>query len=91
MRGWKPVKTGDGWVIYLEGDSAWIKFNHKPDGDTLVKLRRVAAWQSDVKAWRAPCDLLEALKHIGGGAETWESVGEDPPSWLDDADYPIFH
>lgn len=87
----RPVKIGEGWVIYIEGDSAWIKFNHKPDGETLVKLRRVATWQSDAKAWRAHRDCVDTLCAIGGKAVTWESVGEDPPHWLDDADYPIFH
>lgn len=87
----RVVKRGAGWVIYQEGDSVWIKFNHRPDGETLTKLRSVAVWHSHEKAWRAHPDDLASLRDIGGKAETWESVGEDPPCWLDDADYPIFH
>jgi len=87
----KLIKCGEGWVIYTTPGAAWIKFNHKPDGETLAKLRRVAVWHSDEKAWRAHPDEIDTLSDIGGKAETWESVGEDPPHWLDDADYPIFH
>ena len=87
----KPVKVGAGWSVYTTPGCAWIKFNHKPDGETLVKLRNCATWERDEKAWRAHPDCVDELVRIGDGAETWESVGEDPPSWLSDDDYPIFH
>jgi hypothetical protein len=85
------IKQGDGWTVYTEPGSAWIKFKHKPDGRTLARLRGIAAWDCDAKAWRAHPDRAVALVAIGDAAETWESVGEDPPSWLDESDYPIFH
>lgn len=86
-----PLKTGEGWAIYQDGGNVWIKFNHKPDGRTIVKLRRIATWFSTEKAWRANADHLNTLHDIGTSAETWESVGEEPPSWFSDDDYPIFH
>lgn len=85
------VRSGDGWLIYTETGSAWIKFNHKPDEGTLSRLRAVGAWDSVERAWRAHPDAVPDLLAIGDRAQTWESVGEDPPSWLDDNDYSIFH
>lgn len=77
--------------MYTTPDAAWIKFNHKPDGTTLSRLRNAAAWDSVERAWRAHPDTVPVLLAIGDQAMTWESVGEDPPSGLDEADYSIFH
>ena len=85
------VRAGDGWAVYTTPDGAWIKFNHKPDGATLSKLRNVAVWDPMERAWRADPRSAPDLLAIGDKAQTWESVGEDPPSMFDDADYPIFH
>jgi hypothetical protein len=74
----QPVRRGDGWAVYSTPEGAWAKFTCKPDGETLAKLRRLASWDRDEKAWRAPLERLADLCSIVECAETWESVGDTP-------------
>jgi hypothetical protein len=85
-RGVHRMKTGDGWYTYISQGCSWIKFNHKPDGETLNKLRRFANWDPLMKAWRAHLDRLEDLELIGDKAVTWESVGETPDDMFGNED-----
>lgn len=74
----RTIKEGPGWRVYEKGGDAWIKFNYKPDAETLTRLRAFAHWNSSDKAWQAPRNWLDALVNIANKAQTWESVGEVP-------------
>lgn len=78
------IQHGSGWFIFERNGDAWLKFNHKPDGETLTKLRAFARYETSDKAWRAPYNWLDALKRVADKAQTWESIGETPDSWGED-------
>lgn len=85
---------GEGWTVLEKDGRVVVKFDHKPDGDTLRSLKRASfTYDSDTRSWWVWATLgrYEKALDIAMHAVTWESVGEDPPSWLDEADYPIFH
>lgn len=88
-----PEVRGDGWRLYEHDRFAILKFNHCPDGGTLAKLRRSRFdWSYSRRAWYAAMSheaWLEA-QTIARLAETWESVGESPPSVWDGMDDPGF-
>lgn len=75
------VVKGNGWHIFTEGDSAWIKFVEKPDPRTLMRLRKVAAWDMVEKAWRSWADWAITLENIGR---------QSHPAEPDDNDYCSF-
>lgn len=86
--------NGEGWVVTEHDGKVFVKFDHKPDGDTLRSLKRSSfTYDSDRRTWWiwATPGRYEKALDIGMHAVTWESVGENPPSWFDDDDYPIFH
>ncbi len=83
---------GPGWVVFVHDGEACIKFDSKPHGGILQKLRAVATYDPGRRVWRAHPVSLDKLLEIGRGAETWESVGEDDESGpYSRDDYPIFH
>ncbi len=87
-------QQGPGWLVSEHDGKVLVKFDEKPDGDTLRSLKK-ASFTYDVERrlwwiWATPGRYDKALD-IAMHAVTWESVGEDPPSWLDADDYPIFH
>lgn len=90
------TERGAGWTIEVRDGFILLRFNHKPDDRTLVRLRTSRfTWGvcCHQRCWYAAYadDTFQEGLAIVSCAETWESVGEDPPSWLDDDDYPFFH
>lgn len=90
------TERGDGWTVETRDRFILLRFNHRPDGRTLSRLHASRfAWGvcCSQQCWYAAYaeDTLQEGLAIARDAETWESVGEDAPSWLDDADYPFFH
>lgn len=90
------TKHGEGWTIETRDRFILLRFDYRPDGRTLARLRTsrftwgMCCHQQYWYAAYAEDTLQEGLA-IARDVQTWESVGEEAPSWLDDADYPFFH
>jgi hypothetical protein len=75
-----------GWRLWERYRLVFLKYNHKPDAATVVKLNLSRLWwHAADRVWFAAASQeawLEA-QTIACVSQTWESVGEDPPSPFD--------
>lgn len=80
---------GSGWTIYEKDRLVFIKFNHRPSCVPQLNRSRFC-WREWDKVWFAAAsdEAWAEAKEIAEGAETWESVGETPPSLWDDCEDP---
>lgn len=86
----RNVVHGPGWRVFERHGSLRVKFNHQPDGRTLERLRSFMQWDNALREWFCPfnTNLRRHLLVVAKHAQTWESVGETPPSVWDDCEDP---
>jgi len=82
------LDSGPGWVILVQNGLLCIMFDNCPDTLTLRRLRGFMRWNPGRRVWEVQDDpnFRRHLGVVAKYAETWQSVGETPPSIYDDCD-----